>query len=61
MRIAIISTDLFPDREMVETSLSELEGEHEITRFDATRPELTEQDWDGLLDCLLTSDKIVTI
>ncbi len=64
MRIAVLETDLFPDRETLEGALVVLErapAAHQLSRHDLRRPKLTEHEWDVVLDAILASDVVVTV
>jgi hypothetical protein len=61
MIIAVLDTGLFPDRETMEDTLSELEPFHNVYRCQATRADLTDQDWDRMLDEVMGSDLVITL
>jgi hypothetical protein len=60
MRIALLETDLFPEGEVMSAAIARLEAEHEVVRFDAVRPCMGEDEWDTLLDAVLSSDLVLT-
>ena len=64
MRIAVLETDLFPDKGTLEGALAVLEqapATHHLSRHDLRRPKLTEHEWDAVLDAILASDVVVTV
>ncbi len=64
MRIVILETGLFPDRQTVEGAVAWLEEDlaaHSLSRHDVRGHILTEQECDGLLDAILTADLVVTV
>lgn len=61
MNIAVLNTGLFPDRETMEDALSELEPFHNVYRYDVARTGMTDEDWDQVLDEMLSSDLVITL
>ncbi|MDD3448311.1 MAG: hypothetical protein PHF72_04695 [Gammaproteobacteria bacterium] len=61
MNIAVLKTGLFPDRETVEEGLSHFETTYFVYTYDATRPGLTDADWDQALDELLAAERVVVV
>ncbi len=61
MNITVLNTGLFPDRETMEGALSELEAFHSVCRCDATRTLMSDEQWNQVLDAMLTSDVVVTL
>ena len=64
MRIVILETDLFPDRQTVEGALAWLEEDlaaHRLSRHDVREATSTEQECDALLDAILAADLVVTV
>jgi hypothetical protein len=61
VNIAVVDTGLFPDRETLQDAVTALQSLHNVYRYDATRPELTEADWDRALDEMLACDLVITL
>ncbi|MHB1513837.1 MAG: hypothetical protein ACYCTF_13580 [Acidiferrobacter sp.] len=64
MRIVILETDLFPDRQTVEGAVAWLKEDlaaHCLSRHDVRGHTLTEEECDVLLDAILTADLVVTV
>lgn len=61
MHIFILKTDLFGVDKLLNESIAYLEAEHEVERFDATRPDLEDKDWDEALKKLVGADRVVSI
>jgi hypothetical protein len=60
MRVALLATGLFPESEVMSAVIARLEAEHEVVRIDAARPCIGEDEWDTLLDAILSSDLVLT-
>ncbi|MCP4379649.1 MAG: hypothetical protein GY794_26210 [bacterium] len=60
MKIFVLNTNLFPEKEAVEDALAQLGSDHEVTRCD-TDSELTDDDWDNAMLALTSADRIITL
>ena len=60
MKILTLKTTLFPGREVLQEALESLEGEHEITREDAST-ELTDHDWDRIIQAVAAADRVIVL
>jgi hypothetical protein len=61
MRIVVLDTGLFPDRETVQDAIDVLALDHEVERLDATDASFPDSEWDHVLDILLAADRVVTL
>ena len=60
MKIVVLNTGLFPERGVLENALAELGPDHEVSRHDAD-VELTDDDWDRVVQALVSADRIITL
>ncbi len=60
MKILALTTQLFPGRDRLEDALAELEAEHEITR-EETGTDLTDQNWDRIVQAILSADRVLVL
>lgn len=61
MKIFVLQTDLFPERDALEDALGKLGSDHEVSEHDATRADLTDEDWDRAVQALVSADRIITL
>lgn len=65
MRIIILETDVFPDKQVMREALAWLKEDtvtHRLSRHDLRGRTPTEHEWwDELLDAILTADLVVTV
>ena len=60
MKILVLDSGLFPDRETIEAALTELAAGHQVSRLDLTASAMIETDWDRTLTEILQAGLIVT-
>ena len=60
MKIVVLKTDLFPEKAVLEASLEQLGSDHEISRYD-TNAELSDSDWDSVVQEIVSADRILTL
>ena len=60
MKIFVLNTGLFPEKGMLEDALAQLRSDHEVSRHD-TGAELTDDDWDRVVQALVSADRIITL
>lgn len=60
MSIIMLQTDLFPDAATMEAALVPAFGPG-LLRFDLTRPDMEETDWERVLDALLSAECVITL
>lgn len=61
MRIFILKTGLFVEEGILEQAITRFESEHQVEWYDATRPDLDENDWDMAVKELESADHVITI
>ena len=61
MRIFILNTGLFTKDAVLERAIAGLAPEHQIARYDATRSDLEDADWDSAVKDLVAADRVITI
>ncbi|MCW8847237.1 MAG: hypothetical protein OQK19_00710 [Sedimenticola sp.] len=61
MNIAVLKTGLFPDAETVEAGIDHLLSSCNLYLYDATRDDLTDSDWDRVLDEILVAERLIVI
>jgi len=60
MKILVLDSGLFPDRETIEAALTELATGHQVSCLDLTASAMIKKDWDRALTEILQADLIVT-
>lgn len=60
MRIAVLDAGLFPDAGTLEQAVAHLGADHAVVRLAAGRPDVGEEDWDRMLEAVLTADLVLT-
>ena len=60
MKIFVLNTGLFPEKGMLEDALAQLGSDHEVSRHDADA-ELTDDDWDHVVQALVSAERIITL
>jgi hypothetical protein len=60
MKIFVLDTGLFPEKGVLEDALVQLGPEHEVSRHDVNA-ELTDDDWDRIVQGLASADRILTL
>ncbi len=60
MNIFVLDTGLFPEKGVLEHALEQLGPEHEVSRHDANA-ELTDDDWDHVVQVMMSADRIITL
>lgn len=61
MNISILETGLFPDVKTVEEAISHLEPIHNVYRYRINDNQLSDDEWDQMLDEIIASDRVLTI
>lgn len=61
MKIFILRTSLFPEKVAIEEAITRLESSHEISHFDTERSDLTEDDWDKVVQEIVAADHVLTL
>jgi len=61
MNIAILDTALFPDRATVEQAVNYFEPHYSFYRWNLRAPDLTADDWDRIVDELLSADRVIVV
>jgi len=61
MKIFILKTNLFEEKDTLEQAITYFESGHQVVSFDTTLPKLDENDWDTALKELLTADRVITV
>jgi hypothetical protein len=61
MRIFILKTGLFAEEGMLKQAIACFEPEHQVELFDATRPNLEENDWDTAVKWIEAADRVISI
>lgn len=61
MNIAVLKTGLFPDSETVEGGIDHLLSRCNLYRYDATRNDLADSDWDQILDEILDAERLIVL
>ncbi len=61
MRVIVLDTGLFPERDMIESALQVLAKTHDLRRIDLANREMDQQDWDRVLAEILDCEKVITI
>lgn len=60
MKILVLDTGLFSEQGVLEDALEQLGPDHEISRHDANA-ELTDDDWDHVVQAIVSADRIITL
>ena len=60
MKIFVLNTGLFPEKGVLEDALVQLGSDHEVSRHDADA-ELADDDWDRVVQALMSADRIITL
>lgn len=60
MKIFVLNTGLFPEKDALEDALAQLGSDHEVSRHDAGG-ERTDDDWDRTVQALVSADRIITL
>ena len=60
MKIFVLNTGLFPEKGALEDALAQLGSDHEVSRHDAGG-ELTDDDWDRVVQAIVSADRIITL
>lgn len=61
MNIAILDSGLFPDRTTMDEAVNYFEPHYNFYRWDLRDPALTRDDWDQIVDELLSADRAIVI
>jgi len=61
MCIVVLDTDLFPDRQTVESAFRGLEADHEVRHIDVATRELDDHGWDRILTEILDAERVIAI
>jgi hypothetical protein len=61
MLIYILRTGLFEEEKIISDAIDLLAEDHEIEQFDATRPDIEDQDWDDALKKLIRADRVLPV
>ncbi|MDZ7663318.1 hypothetical protein [Thiohalophilus sp.] len=61
MNIAILDSGLFPDRTTMDEAVNYFEPHYNFYRWNLTDPTLTRDDWDQIVDELLSADRAIVI
>ncbi len=61
MNVAVIKTDLFPDASTMQQAIDHMYANYNIYNYDATRVNINDEDWDLMLDEVLSADRIIVI
>lgn len=60
MNIVQFDTGLFPDAQTVIAALRQMAPTHRVEAIDATRRDMRDSDWDGVIAALLAADRVVS-
>jgi len=60
MKIFVLDTGLFPEKDLLEDAVDQLGSDHEVSRHNANA-ELTDDDWDHVVQTLVSADRIITL
>ncbi len=60
MKILVLNTGLFPDRETLDAALAEIAAGHAVRRLDLPPRDAADAAWDAVLTEVLAADMIVT-
>jgi len=60
MKIIVLDTGLFPEKGVLEDALEQLEADQEVSRHDINA-ELTDSDWDHVVQALVSADRIISL
>lgn len=61
MKIFILKTHLFVERDTLEQAITFFESDHQVKKFDTTQSTLGEKDWDDALKQLMAADRVITV
>ena len=61
MKIVILKTGLLPNADTLEEAITQLAAEHEIQAVDTSRPDLSAQDWDRVVNEVVAADRVLTV
>lgn len=61
MKIFILKTNLFAEKDTLEQAITYFEPDHQVVSFDTTQSNLDENDWDTALKKLMTADRVITV
>lgn len=60
MKILVLDTGLFPEKQVIEQALVQLGVEHQVSRHDALAG-LSDDDWDGVARAIASADRVITL
>jgi hypothetical protein len=60
MKIFVLNTGLFPEKDVLENALAQLGPDHEVSRYDADAG-LGDDDWDRAVQALVSAERIITL
>ncbi|MDH3526261.1 MAG: hypothetical protein OEN52_00460 [Gammaproteobacteria bacterium] len=60
MNIIVLNTGLFPETGVLEDALAQFGPEHEVSRYD-TNAGLADDDWDRIVQALVSADRVITL
>ena len=61
MKIATLIVGLFPDADTMQRGIDCLPAACRVSRLDATRGDLEDEDWDGMLEEILAADRVIVV
>ena len=61
MKILELNTGLFPDTQTVTAALRQMKPTHRVDTIDVRRRDMTDEDWNRVIDAILGSDLTITI
>lgn len=61
MRIVVLETDIFDDRETIEKSLQVLAATHQLLRYNLCGDALTDEHGDRIMAAVVAGDTVVTV
>ena len=60
MKIFVLNTGLFPEKDMIEDAIAQLGPDHVVSRHDADAAQ-TDEDWDRAVQALVSAERIITL
>ena len=60
MKIFVLNTGLFPEKDVLEDALAQLGSDHEVSRYDA-QAEHTDDDWDRAVLAIVSAERVITL